>query len=288
MKFKVSELFYSIQGEGKYVGVPSVFLRMFGCNFTCGGFGMPRGEVSQERKLVDPVNFKKYNELPLVKTGCDSYASWDPRFKNMSPTYTEQQLCDAMTSILPRGEWDIGRYGSFINGRPLSTHLVITGGEPLLGWQRVYPDLLKLLWQRGLHEVTFETNGSQELTKELRDYLADPRWNTTFSVSPKLSASGERWSEAINPAVVKGYEFPGSNIYLKFVVQDINDFEEVDQAVAEYQKGGVYCPVYVMPVGGTGDLYYKNNTQVAKLAMEHGWRYSPRIQVDLFKNAWGT
>jgi hypothetical protein len=126
------------------------------------------------------------------------------------------------------------------------------------------------------------------LAPELRNYLADPRWKTTFSVSPKLSASGMPWDEAINPAAVKSYEFPDSNTYLKFVVQEEADFEEVGKAVAEYQKGGVYCPVYVMPVGGTGDLYYANNTKVAKLAMERGWRYSPRIQVDLFKNAWGT
>ena len=48
MKLKVSEIFYSAQGEGRFVGVPSVFLRTFGCNFTCPGFGMPRGEASKE------------------------------------------------------------------------------------------------------------------------------------------------------------------------------------------------------------------------------------------------
>jgi organic radical activating enzyme len=67
-KIKVAELFYSIQGEGRYMGVPSVFLRTFGCNFTCGGFGMPRGELSTERDSVAEriVEFKDYNELPLV------------------------------------------------------------------------------------------------------------------------------------------------------------------------------------------------------------------------------
>ena len=49
---KISELFYSVQGEGRYAGVPSVFLRTFGCNFTCSGFGMPKGEVSNERNLI--------------------------------------------------------------------------------------------------------------------------------------------------------------------------------------------------------------------------------------------
>ena len=42
MKLKISELFYSAQGEGRFVGVPSVFLRTFGCNFQCAGFGMPK------------------------------------------------------------------------------------------------------------------------------------------------------------------------------------------------------------------------------------------------------
>ena len=51
MKLKISELFYSIQGEGRYMGVPSVFLRTFGCNFQCAGFGMRKGE---KRLLIVP------------------------------------------------------------------------------------------------------------------------------------------------------------------------------------------------------------------------------------------
>ena len=65
-KLKISELFYSIQGEGRYMGVPSVFLRTFGCNFTCSGFGMKRGEESNERFKVDSESFKNYKDLPLL------------------------------------------------------------------------------------------------------------------------------------------------------------------------------------------------------------------------------
>ena len=80
-KIKIAELFYSIQGEGRYMGVPSVFLRTFGCNFKCAGFGMARGETSEEANNINPDLYTDYKTLPLVSTGCDSYASWDPRFK---------------------------------------------------------------------------------------------------------------------------------------------------------------------------------------------------------------
>jgi len=51
-KIKIAELFYSIQGEGRYMGVPSVFLRTFGCNFKCAGFGMLKGTLSGEADVL--------------------------------------------------------------------------------------------------------------------------------------------------------------------------------------------------------------------------------------------
>ena len=134
-KLKVSEIFYSAQGEGRFVGVPSVFLRTFGCNFTCGGFGMPdRTQMSTEREFIDPTQYRIYEELPLVTTGCDSYASWDPRFKHLSPLLEIDAVAKRLTDLVPGNSWIMP------NGN--DTHLVITGGEPLLGWQRSYPELL--------------------------------------------------------------------------------------------------------------------------------------------------
>ena len=102
-KIKIAELFYSIQGEGRYMGVPSVFLRTFGCNFKCAGFGMPKGKSSSEvEAIADQIaEFKSYGELPLVSTGCDSYASWDPRFKDLSPMLTSDAIVERSMEILP-------------------------------------------------------------------------------------------------------------------------------------------------------------------------------------------
>jgi organic radical activating enzyme len=281
-KLKVAELFYSVQGEGRYMGVPSVFLRVFGCNFKCAGFGMPRGELSTEAEFIDPVQFRKYNDLPLVSTGCDSYASWDPRFKDLSPVRKNTELVEDIVTMLPFKEWR-------------DEHLVITGGEPLLGWQRAYPSLLDDPKMAGLQEITFETNGTQELTTEFRKYLLNwtlgnktrGREALTFSVSAKLPCSGEKWSEAIRPEIVCQYEDVG-HTYLKLVISTKDDFADAQRAVKEYRAAGFKGHVYLMPIGGVESVYALNNRNVAILAMNEGWRYSDRLQVPLFKNEWGT
>ncbi len=280
-KIKIAELFYSIQGEGRYMGVPSVFLRTFGCNFKCQGFGMPRGELSTEVETIASriSEFKIYEELPLVTTGCDSYASWDPRFKDLSPMLTTDAIAERIVEIIPHGEWH-------------DEHLVITGGEPLLGWQRAYPDLLEHDKMKGLKEITFETNGTQKLTPEFKHYLGEwtaTHWDreVTFSVSAKLPCSGEKWDDAILPEVVCEYEQVGT-AYLKFVIATEQDFADAECAIAAYRKAGFKGHIYLMPVGGVESVYALNNRTVADLAMKNGLRYSDRLQVPLFKNEWGT
>lgn len=287
-QIKISELFYSIQGEGRYMGVPSVFLRTFGCNFKCAGFGMPKGELSNEREKINPEDYKEYGELPLVTTGCDSYASWDPRFKHLSPVRNVDSIVNSIMELLPFNEWR-------------NEHLVITGGEPLLGWQRAFPELLSHPKMNTLKEITFETNGTQPITEEFAEYLDKWRWEAvlgektdyafdreiTFSVSAKLSCSGEDGAEAIKPDIVCRYQDIG-HTYLKFVVATEDDVTEAIETAAIYRDAGFDGDVYLMPVGGVESVYALNNKNVALAAMKHGVRYSDRLQVPLFKNAWAT
>ena len=285
-KIKIAELFYSIQGEGRYMGVPSVFLRTFGCNFKCAGFGMPRGEVSHEATDIAATHtmitpFQTYDQLPLVSTGCDSYASWMPEFKDLSPMLTTDAIAERIMEILPFNQWQ-------------DEHLVITGGEPLLGWQRAYPDLLSHPSMLKLKEITFETNGTQKLTPEFKTFLQEWGQNppfvsreVTFSVSAKLSCSGEERHEAIKPDVVCEYQEVG-NTYLKFVIATEEDAEEALETLDIYRAEGFTGHCYLMPVGGVESVYTLNNRRVAELAMKMGLRYSDRLQVPLFKNEWGT
>ena len=289
-KIKVSEVFYSLQGEGRFVGVPSVFLRTYGCNFTCAGFGCKPGEKSTGADDVAEVVhlYNRFEELPLVETGCDSYASWHPAFKHLSPTQTTEELVERMLALTPNNMWQQN------NGNDV--HLVITGGEPLLGWQRAYSELLSHPRMADLKNITFETNGTQELHADFRHFLLDwtlnPRLGKkgpsalTFSVSAKLSASGESWEDAICPDIVMSYADIG-HTYLKFVVETDDHIDEAIRATDAYRRAGFTGPVYLMPQGGVVEPYDKNKKRIADICCQQGWNYSPRLHVDLWGNGWG-
>ena len=285
MKIKVSELFYSLQGEGRFVGVPSVFLRTYGCNFTCSAFGCKPGEKSTGADEVAEVVhlYNKFTDLPLVETGCDSYASWHPAFKHLSPTITTEDLVDQMLALTPNNMW--------VQNNGNDVHLVITGGEPLLGWQRAYKELLSHPRMADLKNITFETNGTQLLQEAFCAYLSwwveeKPGREVTFSVSAKLSASGEKAEDAICPDVVSMYQVYG-HTYLKFVVETEDHVDEAVNAVNAFRAGGFTGVVYLMPQGGVVDPYESNKLNIANICCERGFNYSPRLHVDLWGNGWG-
>jgi len=261
-------------------------------------FGLNRNEPSRAEKHAQGNRYNdevkllldnkvhetttNFNDLPIIHTGCDTYASIYPEFKHFNKEGTVDEVVDHLLSLTPEGKWTCD------NGQDI--HLILTGGEPLLGWQRLYVDLFNHPRMKDLKNVTFETNTTQHLHKDLKDFLSNQdRLQITWSCSPKLSVSGESWSDAILPDVATEYSSTnGSSIYLKFVVADRRDIDEAGRAVDEYRKAGLECPVYLMPLGGRSEEYNLNVKEVADICMERGWRFSPRLHISLFGNAWGT
>ena len=297
MKLRYSEAFYSVQGEGKFVGVPSVFLRTFGCNFRCMNFGLTNEPMRDEKQKAGIIRnqevqdlldagvhetTKEFNDLPIIHTGCDTYASIYPEFKKFNKQATVDEVVEHLLSLTPNGKW--------VQDNGQDVHLIMTGGEPLLAWQRLYVELFEHPRMQDLKNVTFETNTTQHLHENLFNYLNDQnRIQVTWSCSPKLSVSGEPWDTAIKPDVASEYQLvTDSDMYLKFVVATQSDFDEVKRAVDSYRGAGVECPVYLMPLGGRSEEYTLNVKDVAEACMAEGWRFTPRLHISLFGNAWGT
>lgn len=299
MSLRISEVFYSVQGEGSRAGHPSVFIRVFGCNFRCPGFGMPKGEVSNEpdeianEVLANPSKYPTYESLPLAKTGCDSYPSWHPKLKNYSPELTFEQIIEKIESVIPK---DV---------RKSQVDIVFTGGEPLLRCNQIAINELLTLNKEYFKEFssfTFETNGSQPLLSDVIDVinklLVRP---LIISMSPKLSCSGVPRAKAIKPNILtEMFEFvvkgSVSNAYLKFVVspEDIEaQLDEINGIVSEIKHLinkyiDEEIPVYLMPEGGTEERYNTNLKKVSEIAMNKGYVFCPRLHVTLFGNSWAT
>ncbi len=219
----ISETFYSIQGEGGLVGVPSVFIRTSGCNLRCHWCDTP-------------------------------YTSWEPEKKEVS-------IDDIMAYV--------SRYSK--------GHVVVTGGEPMIAPEIVL--LTQKLRAAGQH-ITIETAGT----------IFAPVECDLMSISPKLGNStprereGGRWAESherlrYQPEVIR--QLMGLCDYqLKFVVVLESDLLEIRAIVNELQADP--AKVQLMPEGRTAHEVQERARWLVEIAKAEGFRYTPRLHMELF------
>lgn len=228
---KISELFYSIQGEGKLVGVPSVFVRTSGCNLRC--------------------------------VWCDTpYASWNPEGE----------------------EKGVGEILEYIRSHP-ARHVVLTGGEPMIAPE--LPELTRRVKELGYH-ITIETAATVEAEVEC----------DLMSLSPKLSNStpwereSGRFAKAHEnsrrrPEVIRRLMTRAGDYQLKFVVASEGDLAEIDALLAEL--GDVSAEnVLLMPEGTDWGILQGRTPWVSEVCKQRGFRFCPRLHVQLYGNKRGT
>jgi len=221
---KISEIFYSIQGEGKLAGVPSAFIRLAGCDLRC--------------------------------FWCDTpYALHAHQGKDLTIEAVLQQIAPYDTS-----------------------YVVVTGGEPLISPQ--LPQLLYALKQQNKH-ITLETSATQ-----YRPVQAD-----LVSISPKLAHSIPHTgphaefahvhkTRRLNIEAIQ-YFLDNHKYQLKFVVADQNDLEEVNQIVAELRHVKK-DHILLMPLARTKQQYRTVSPQIAEMCIENGYRFCPRLHLELW------
>jgi len=225
-RLKISEIFYSLQGEGALIGTPSVFVRTSGCNLRC--------------------------------TWCDTpYTSWTPEGVERS-----------LDSIVEE-----------VNGYS-AEHVVITGGEPMLA-----PEIAELTHRLHQH-VTIETAGT----------IDTPVHCDLMSISPKLANStplardGGRWAPQherlrYQPEILKRL-IQLYSYQLKFVVVDSADLAEVRAIVDEI--GAARSRVVLMAEGVDASVLAERGRWLAEAVKREGYRFTPRLHVDLWGNRRGV
>lgn len=220
---KLNEIFYSLQGEGRYAGVPSVFIRLSGC--------------------------------PLRCCWCDTKYAWDG---NVNKEYSIEEII------------------KFIEDKPAS-HIVITGGEPMVNSQ--LQELLEQL--KPLKRfLTVETAGIE--------YVSDLGCDL-MSISPKLSNSSpsdenfakEHNEIRLNVDVLKKL-IAGYDYQLKFVVDSPDDLSEIAELLEQLQPNP--DKVMLMPQAVVASEYIEKSKFIGEVSKKSGFSFSPRLQVLL----WGA
>jgi 7-carboxy-7-deazaguanine synthase len=227
---KIAEIFYSIQGEGRLMGVPSSFVRTSGCNLRC--------------------------------TWCDSdYTSWRSEGEKLSVADVLERLAAFPTH-----------------------YVVVTGGEPLIA--PGIEELCSGLRERGCH-ITVETAAT----------VFKPLACDLISLSPKLANStphrreGGRFAEMherlrLQIDVIRSY-LNLCDYQLKFVVDQPEDVAEVLGILRELPDVD-RSKVLLMPQGVTRADLEPRGLWLSEVCKEYGFRFCPRLHIELYGNRRGT
>lgn len=311
-KYKYSEIFgKTIQGEGKYTGSPTVWIRFWGCNFECNGFGQSTPEdkttYDLDYQIIDVSSIKKMEDLPVFNKGCDSSYSWSKKFSHLAHTDTVEEICNKLETYLKSASNPDGRFLHPVSGQ--WTHLAFTGGEPMMN-QNAIVDIMQEFDNRNNSPkfVTIETNGTQESREKFQAYFFGkvssgfmpgspisgilfndtPNRELFWSVSPKLYLSGEKWEEAILPEVVSFYSKISNTGQIKYVSNGSKrSWDEVSRATNLYRSVGIDWPVWIMPVGANIEGQNKIAACVAEGAVERGYNVAARVHTYIFGNVVG-
>lgn len=245
---RIAEIFYSIQGEGKLVGVPSVFVRVSGCNLRC--------------------------------TWCDTpYASWAPEGKEMSAREIVGQVAAAGASIehvvLTGGEPMM-----FKESQELIRLLKALG-------KHVTVETAGTLWLADLAAGDIDlasvspklSNSTPHQREEGRFAAAHDRQRINLDVLARFATGGGgvvrecQWKFVISDSE--------DLVEMEELITRLNTRLSSESRI---DRGDVL----LMPEGIDSQALTERGRWLAEICKERGYRLSPRLHVYLWGNSRGT
>jgi len=241
------EHFYSIQGEGKYTGTPSLFFRFGGCNMKCEGFNCK--EMAQDGTNV---------------LGCDTVYAVNK--EHFSHSWIPIEKSSELLNIL--NYYDL----------PAHVDIVLTGGEPLIyANDEIFIDFLEKLHEDG-HQITFETNGSLNI-----DFTKYPIYKECiFALSVKLSNSHEPLSKRVRGDVIYNIATNSKEAFFKFSIDADSITLALEEEINTIINHSVKTKVYCMPLGGNKQEVEKNSEPLIEFCKEKGYNFSDRLHIRIW------
>lgn len=238
----IAEKFFSIQGEGRNVGQPSIFIRLTGCNLLC----------STEHKGGTWT--------------CDTIDVWRKGTKQSFHQIIHDE--------------------KIIHGLTVGARVIFTGGEPLLHQDSIYEFVMQLRREGFHNQISVETNGTVMPSKKMLSIV--DQWNC----SPKLANSGEPENKRINQGALQEIMTTDYDFDFKFVISDASDLAEIQAQYMpifqDWDEDFDNSCVTLMPATDKRDHEHHRMYQiVAEFCIQFGYRFSPRLQVDIWNQTTG-
>jgi len=241
------EHFYSIQGEGKYVGTPSLFFRFGGCNMKCEGFGCTESSSDGVEVL-----------------GCDTVYAVNK--EHFSHSWQSINAAKELLDILKLYEL------------PNAVDIVLTGGEPLIyANDSTFVEFLEALVAKG-HRITFETNGSLGV-----DFLKFGVYREcVFALSVKLTNSGEPFSKRVRGEVITSITTNAKDAFFKFSIDAASINGALDAELAQIVAFAPQTQLYCMPLGGDKKSVEANTEPLIEFCKRKGYNFSDRLHIRIW------
>tara|TARA_B100001175_G_C19512998_1_gene645155 strand:- start:2264 stop:3019 length:756 start_codon:yes stop_codon:yes gene_type:complete len=247
-RLRVSEMFYSIQGEGSFCGQPSVFLRLQGCNLTCGGKSTITSKHCEGK----------------ATWRCDTIEVWT---KGNSMSF--QKICE---------EWERNKW---IDRLTNGAHLVITGGEPLLQMDvlGLFLDYYNQQYQT-VPFIEIETNGTIEPSSAIKKYIKQ------YNVALKLTNSGLQKENYFVKKAIQFFTNQ-KYAFFKFVVSNEQDIKELEETYIEpFQLD--QSKIMLMPAADNKHDLAILEPNVIEWCKQRAWRYSARLHINIWDKKTGV
>lgn len=253
------DLFVSIQGEGKYMGVPSVFIRVSGCNLRCvfkdSICDTPYSSFKPEKTkyvIDDVINFVKDHKRinHVVITGGEPllYAN-DSDFRTLIKTLNQLEKVITIETNGTQPMLD-----------PLNFKVALYSVSPKLSTSVCPGDMME---KYGLTKEQVEKHNKSRINIDVLMKIALYSNDYQF----KFVYSGKDCLNEID------------DIYKRLAAKISNE-EEFTRKYYFHNHPNKHT--MLMPEGITTDAIGKNGEEIANICIERGWQYTDRLHIRLF------